>query len=102
MIRGTTPTHIFRLPFNTSLIDEVRIIYAQSDEQLLIKEKDDCELNDDTISVTLSQEDTFKFDCTKCVQIQVRILTLEGQALASSIKHIKVDKCLDSEVMRNE
>ena len=99
MIRGTTPTHIFRLPFETSALKEVRIIYSQNDEQILVKKTADCELNDNTISVTLTQEDTFKFDCTKCVQIQVRILTLEGQALASSIKHIKVDKCLDREVM---
>lgn len=99
MIRGTTPTHIFRLPFNTSLIDEVRIIYAQSDEQILVKETVDCNLDGNTISVTLTQEDTFKFDCKKCVQIQVRVLTAGGEALASKIKHIDVEKCLDNEVI---
>lgn len=99
MIRGTTPTHIFRLPFDTSLIDEVRIIYSQNDEQILVKETVDCNLDGNTISVTLTQEDTFKFDCKKCVQIQVRVLTARGEALASKIKHIDVEKCLDNEVI---
>ena len=70
---GTTPTHIFRLPFSTLLIDKVRIIYAQNDEQILVKEKDDCDLKGNQISVTLTQEETFKFDCTKCVQIQAQL-----------------------------
>ena len=37
MIRGTTPTHIFNIPFDTSLVDEVKITYAQEDEIILIK-----------------------------------------------------------------
>lgn len=96
---GTTPTHIFRLPFSTLLIDKVRIIYAQNDEQILVKEKDDCDLKGNQISVTLTQEETFKFDCTKCVQIQVRILTSGGQALKSRVKIISIEDCLDREVM---
>ena len=99
MIRGTTPTHNFRIPFETSALEEVRIIYSQNDEQILVKKTADCEMDGNTISVTLTQEDTFKFDCKKCVQVQVRVLTNGGQALASQIKHIDVEKCLDSEVM---
>lgn len=99
MIRGTTPTHNFRIPFESSTLEEVRIIYSQNDEQILVKETADCEMDGNTISVTLTQEDTFKFDCKKCVQLQVRVLTNGGQALASQIKHIDVDKCLDDEVI---
>lgn len=99
MIRGTTPTHIFRIPFSSLSIKDVRIIYAQNDEQILVKETADCEMDGNTISVTLTQEDTFKFDCKKCVQIQVRVSTAGGQVLASKIKHIDVEKCLDSEVI---
>lgn len=96
---GTTPTHIFRLPFSTLLIDKVRIIYAQNDEQILVKETADCDLKGNQISVTLTQEETFKFDHSKCVQIQVRILTGEGQALKSRVKIISIEDCLDREVM---
>lgn len=99
MIRGTTPTHNYRIPFETSGLKEVRIIYSQNDEQILVKETADCNLDGNTISVTLTQEDTFKFDCQKCVQIQLRVSTAGGQVLASKIKHIDVEKCLDNEVM---
>lgn len=99
MIRGTTPTHIFRLPFSVLAIQDVRVIYAQRDEQILVKETADCTLEGNRISVTLTQEDTFKFDHSKCVQIQVRVSTAGGQALASQIKLIDVDKCLDDEVI---
>lgn len=99
MIRGTTPKHTFRIPFDADMIKEVRIIYAQNDQQILVKETADCTLEGNTIRTALTQEETFKFDCTKCVQIQVRALTSDGEALASAIKHIDVDKCLDSEVL---
>lgn len=99
MIRGTTPTHTFNIPFDTSLVDEVKITYAQRDEIVLSKSTEDCVLENDTIAVTLSQEDTFKFDCTECVQIQLRILTVNGEALASVVTTVGVSKCLDNEVL---
>lgn len=99
MIRGTTPTHTFTIPFDVSSIKEVKIIYSQSDEQIICKRAEDCELSGTTIKTTLSQEDTFKFDCKKMVQIQVRVLTKAGQALSSLIQNVTVEKCLDDEVL---
>lgn len=99
MIRGTTPTHKFNIPFDTSLVDEVKITYAQDDEIILIKGTTDCTLLDNAIEVKLSQEDTFKFDHNKVVQIQIRILTIHGEALASVVEKIGVSKCLDDEVL---
>ena len=99
MIRGTTPTHTFNIPFDTSTVSEVRVIYAQNDEVLFTKSKTDCVLENSTIKVTLTQEDTLKFDHTKAVQIQIRILTINGDALASIVEQIGVAKCLDNEVL---
>jgi hypothetical protein len=99
MIRGTTPTHTFNIPFDTSLVDEVKITYAQEDEIILTKGTTDCTLENNAIKVTLSQEDTFKFDHAKAVQIQIRILTVGGEALASVIEKVGVSKCLDNEVL---
>jgi hypothetical protein len=100
MIRGTTPTHTFNIPFDTSLVDEVKITYAQEDEIVLTKGTSDCVLDGSTIQVTLSQEDTFKFDQNKfSVQIQLRILTKSGEVLASIIEHVGLSKCLDDEVL---
>ena len=35
MIIGTTPTHTFDIPFDTSMVDEVKITYAQDDVVVL-------------------------------------------------------------------
>lgn len=99
MIRGTTPTHIFNIPFDTSLVDEVKITYAQDDEIVLIKGTSDCVLDTNTIKVTLSQEDTFLFDHKKNVQVQVRLLTKSGEAFASIVEKVGVSQCLDNEVL---
>jgi len=98
MIRGTTPTHIFTLPFDTEQIDKVRVIYAQDDRVVFVKEE--CEKEANVVSVKLTQEETLKFDCRKKVEIQMRILTKDGEALASVIRKIDVEKCLESEVLK--
>lgn len=99
MIKGTTPTHTFNIPFDTDMVDEVKIVYAQDDQVILEKDTTDCALDAQTISVTLTQEDTFLFNHKKAVEIQLRILTLGGDALASIPEKIGVSKCLDAEVL---
>lgn len=99
MIRGTTPTHTFTIPFDTALIKEVRVTYAQADVPIVWKETKDCTLEGNTISTTLTQEDTLSFDCTKAIQIQIRVLTTAGEALSTRVQNISVEKCLDGEVL---
>lgn len=99
MIRGTTPTHVFGLPFDVSVIDKLIISYAQEGEEVLILRKEDCELEGNTISVTLSQENTFLFKDGKRVEIQIRILTTGDQIVTSDIKSVPVDRVLNSEVL---
>lgn len=100
MIRGTTPTHIYTLPIDTALLSELKIIYAQADNILFEKVAAHCQMTENTASVTLTQEETFLFDCKMPVQIQVRALTVAGVALASPITLISVEKCLDNEVLQ--
>lgn len=100
MIRGTTPTHIFKLPFDTNLIKCCKIIYSQNNEKILEKETSDCALEAKEIIVKLSQEETFLFDCHYLVDIQVRILAKDGSAIASKIIKASVGTCLDNEVLK--
>lgn len=99
MIRGTTPTHTFNLPFEVGMIKECRVLYAQDDVVLVIKNTSDCVLEGTTVKTTLTQNDTFKFDSDKAVQIQIRILTVNDVALASIINKVGIAKCLEDEVM---
>lgn len=99
MIRGTTPTHSFTTDIHTSQIKEVKIIYAQADEIVFSKETEDCTFDGNTISTTLTQEETFSLDCKKMVQIQIRVLTLDGAVRSTVVQQVKVEKCLDNEVL---
>lgn len=99
MIRGTTPTHVFTLPFNVDLIKEVKIIYSQGGKKVLTKCKADCTLNDNDITLTLTQEETLKFSCLNDVEIQLKILTHADKVIVSQIEAVDVERCLDSEVL---
>lgn len=99
MVRGTTPTHTFNVSIDTSKIKEVKIIYSQGDAVVLCKRTKDCTLSDGKIETKLSQEETFMFDCTKNVYIQVRVLTTGGDAINSQLIMTSVAKCLDDEVL---
>jgi len=99
MRQGTTPTHEFALPFDVSAIAEVMIIYAQNDVQLFTKETADCTLEGRTVSVTLTQAETFMFEQHNNVQIQLRVLTTAGEAFASDVYSASVGRCLNEEVI---
>lgn len=99
MTRGTTPTHIFYLPFDINIIEKIKIIYAQEDEIILIKEKENCSFEDNSIIVKLTQEETYLFDDKLIVQIQLHILTTTNESLVSDIERVNVEKCLDTEVL---
>lgn len=100
MIRGTTPTHTFTIPFDESVINSIKIIYAQNKETVFEKLKDDCTFEGNTVSLTLTQEETFKFDHKCPVEIQIRILTTKGNAIASEIRRVTVGELLDDEVLK--
>lgn len=100
MIRGTTPTHVFNISFDTSLISDLRITYAQCGKELVVKKYDDVILSDQAITVTLTQEDTLKFDCSKqAVQIELRVKTNGGKVISSGIFNKSVEACLNEEVL---
>lgn len=100
MRRFTTPTHIFTLPFDTSIISKVRVIYAQSEAIVFVKEKNNCKTSGNTLRVTLTQEETAMLDCKKnFVEIQMHILTEDGASLVSKPLKVAVEKCFDTEVL---
>lgn len=100
MRRGTTPTHTFDIsPIEASVLSKVKITYAQGNTVVLVKRTEDCTLEGNTIKLTLTQEETLKFDHKKLVEVQVRVLTAGGDALASYIHNVTVGRLLDEEVL---
>ena len=97
MIIGTTPLHTFTIPFDSGLIDKARVIYSQNGQPVL--KRDNCTLDGNLIKVKLTQEDTLSFTASYPVDIQVRVVLHDGEALVSSINKVSVEKCLENEVL---
>lgn len=99
MRRGTTPTHTFTLPFSVDAINKVRVIYAQSEIVKIIKKESEVKLQGNQVVVKLTQQDTLKLNCKLKTDIQLRVLTHAGDALASKIYTLSTKRCLDNEVL---
>lgn len=89
--RGTTPTHTFTGSTDLSGAAALYVTYQQGGKTVLEKSLEDVAVETDpdsgecTVTVTLSQEDTLRFDEAKQVEIQIRAKLLDGAALASNI-----------------
>lgn len=93
MIRGTTPTLKFTLPFEASKIEKLYITIAQSDITIN-KETQDCVLSESTIETTLTQEETLSLKDSYTTKMQLRVKTNDGKVLASQIFDLKVEDVL--------
>lgn len=98
MRKGTTPTLTFQLPIEVAELANAKVTLCQGDVRLE-KKLCDCESTNDSITVKLTQEETFLFDCNSHIKVQLRVVTVNGDALASDIFTIFVAQCLDDEVI---
>lgn len=99
MIINTTPTHIFRLPFDAALVASARVVYKQGPKEVLRKETGDFTKDGNRVKVTLTQEETLRFDCHLSAKVQLRVKTTTGAVLAMKPRLISVEECLDKEVL---
>lgn len=98
-MRGTTPTHVFTLPFDTEAVKTVKVIYAYDGDVILEKETQDCIMESNTVSLNLTQEETILFENNQLIQVQLRVLLQDGKALRSVIYHCHTGVLLDDEVL---
>lgn len=101
MIRGTTPVLEFTLPFDTSLIAEMYITLTQNGTTTLEKTLSDCNCSGTSVSLTLTQEDTLGLRQQPRSQgeMQIRVRTTAGEALASDIMSVHVGRILKEGVI---
>lgn len=99
MRRGTTPTHIFTLPFDVSIITDVRVIYSQ-EKVVKIRRKgiEECSMVGNDITLKLTREETMKLNSSKLVNIQLEIWTLGNDVMVSDPILKSIDECFDDEV----
>ena len=98
MQRLSTPTHIFTLDFDTSLIKTLRIVYKQGEIVRLVKYGTDAKIEGNTVTLKLTQEETQKFSATD-VMIQLDVLTTGGDAFHSAVIKRSVSDVLLDEVI---
>ena len=101
LIRGTTPTLEFKLPFDTSLIAEMYITITQNGVTVLEKNLSDCNCSGTLVLLTLTQEDTLRLkqQPQSNNEMQIRVRTTAGEALASDIMSVYVGKILKEGVI---
>ena len=103
MIRGTTPTLIFTIPYMAEQIEAGFITFAQRGSVCFEKELDDedVEVSDHVIQVYLSQEETLMLSDVAKLKVQIRLrLAGEGdKAVASQIMETSVGAILKGGVI---
>jgi hypothetical protein len=98
IMQGTTPKQSYELPFSTSLLDKVSITYRQKGVTILKKEMKDCQLSENKIIVSLSQEETMMFSPLYIVNVQLKIKALGGEVQGSEEYRLSVKEIFDKEV----
>lgn len=99
MYRGTTPTLSFKLPFNTSDLSAAWVTLAQDGRVIIDKPMSDCVLEGNVLAVTLTQEETLKLTAENRTEVQLRVKTTDGIAMASTIWRVETEKILKDEVI---
>jgi hypothetical protein len=98
MRKGTTPTLTFKIPFEVSMLSNAKVTFLQGDIRLE-KKLSDFTTTEDSLTIKLTQEETFLFDSDSPIQVQLRVVTIHDDVLASDIFRIFAEQCLDSEVI---
>ena len=99
MIRGTTPTLKFTLPFDVEQLTTAWLTFSQNNQVVINKTLSDCTYSGKVITLVLTQTDTLALDSKYRVEIQIRGKTTDGKAIASAVFTDSVDRILkDGEI----
>ena len=99
MIRGTTPTLEFIIPFDASLLANAHVTLCQNGVVMIDKALEECSCNENKLSVKLTQDETLNLQCDCITEIQIRARTVEGEALASNIMRVNTERILKDGVI---
>lgn len=78
IVRGTTPTLSFGLPFSTDLLSNGFVIVKQGNETAIEKELSVCDCENNTITTKLTQEETLSLDSGSHAKIRLVVKTHGG------------------------
>ena len=99
MTRVTTPTHFFRSPIPVEDLKDVLLTYQQNGDIVLEKHLEDMTAEGCLFHVKLTQEETKRFE-KGMVSIQIRLLTVADDAIASEEAMFSVKDVINDVVMQ--
>lgn len=99
MLRGSTPTIRFTLPFSFSMLAELWLTVSQNDREVFTVKKERLTASGDQVSCKLTQEETLKLRHEQPAAFQVRWKTNAGDSGGSKIKTVSVEKILKDGVI---
>lgn len=104
MYTGTTPTHSFKLPYDTSTLKAIQVIYKQGGMKMTKLYKNNklppgMSVDGAYVYVKLTEQETSAFSPDTLALCQIRVRTEEDNVIPSKIKQIKVYESLDTEVL---
>ena len=82
-IRGTTPLVVFDVDMDLREADRIRVIFRQCGEVVIAAELDRLTVEEDSISLTLTQEETLAFCSNRDRPIEIQIRALLGVTAAA-------------------
>lgn len=94
MYRGTTPTFTFNLPIEAETITKLVVAFRQIGTAVAFeKELDDCTVSENTVSCSLTEEETLEMKAGYKMEIQLRVAVGEAR-MASQIFTVPVERIL--------
>ena len=99
MIRGTTPKLEVTIPFDTGQLAEAYITISQKGRIVIDKPLSEIICDGNVMSLHLTQDETLKLKADSISEIQIRVRTNTGEALASNIIQVSTERILkDGEI----
>ena len=83
IIRGTTPTMTFGLPFEAEMIATGFVTVQQNDVTVIEKPLSACDCNGKTLSAQFTQEETLMLSADSKAEIRIVVKTMGGDRLES-------------------
>ena len=99
MKQWTTPENIFSTDVDLSQAEVIYVTYKQQNKIIIKKQKEDLSITENSVSITLSQQETGLFNINKPVRIQIRARFSDGLAIASNIINTRVEEVLKTGVI---
>lgn len=100
MRRGTTPPNSFIFADEDPRdYENILVTYAQRGTLLVERDKSQLSLDETTVYLRLTQEETLLFTAGEPVEIQIRVLRQDGTADASPIYRLPVEAVLNDTIL---